>query len=158
MTDAPKITLEEALQKQQGVWYDFDFEKILDPYRESGREGAHREPRTWGRIISWLTDKHKFELETVAAAVLLTCLEMREGKVFEGDGTYGSKGSEFVNHIRNTARVIQRRKIKDGVFMIMGQRIYEQLRPMILEDFRKLSIPWYKRLWRLFLGRSSELT
>jgi len=90
-----------------------DFEELLEPYREGGRSAEHPTRRTIGTITDYLLHKKKYPKEVVGAALLAVFLELKAGKVFEGDGTYGSPGRQFVTYIRHTCDTLNRRRLED---------------------------------------------
>ncbi|NIS69991.1 MAG: hypothetical protein GTO12_13925 [Proteobacteria bacterium] len=138
------MTIEQILERERA--HEFNFEKLLDPYREGGTKDQPM-PRTWGTVVRWLLDKHKFDIETVGAAILLICLEMKGGKTFEGDGSYGSMGHQMVHAIRNTCVQIRERNQAQAVFALMGKKIFGQVEELLAEQIRKQLRPWWKRLF-----------
>jgi len=141
------LSFQEALDKNLGDFADFNFESLLDPYREGGPSKEEPVRRTWGTIIAWLTGKLRFDMEVVGAAILLVAMELKRGREFKGDGTYGSKGRELVNHIKEVCLEITKRNQTDKVFSLMGKKMYQQIEPMIAEKIRKSLKPWWRRLF-----------
>jgi len=138
-----KFSLKELLDQKKVK--EIDFNVLMKPYEEGG---TFEQPvkRTWGTMLSWLINRHKIPVESVAAAILLVALELKSGQEFEGNNTHGSKGDELAQYIRNTAIEIERRKQVDSVYIILGKKIFNQVEPMISESIRKKLKPWWKRL------------
>ncbi len=76
-----------------------DFEELLEPYREGGTQQFPIR-RTMGTIVDYLLNKKKYPKEIVGSAVLGVFLELKAGRRFHGDGTYGSPGRALVSYLR----------------------------------------------------------
>ncbi len=79
---------------------DFEIEKMLKPYMEGGTE-ASPVKRSLKTIASTLIYKNGFSSDIVGAAIFKVFDQMmNKGLVFQGDGTYGSKGRELFSCIK----------------------------------------------------------
>ncbi len=141
-----KLTREEVEERR----YQFDFEKLLDPYREGGTE---KEPvrRTMGTIIDYLLNKKKYPQEVVGAGILAVFMQLKNGKVFPGDGTYGSRGRELVTAIRIACDRLARKKLQADLYGQIAQGRMEEMKTFIsnqmLVTISPLFLtPWYKKL------------
>ena len=144
MTRPSKKNLDQILKEQRAN--EFDFEALIEPYREGGTQ-ALPVRRTWGTVVRWLLDKHKFEPIVAGAAIMLVCLEMKSGKVFQGNGTYGSSGDQFVQYIRRLCLSLREKNQADNVFSIMGKKMFGQMEGMLAEQIKKQLKPWWRRLF-----------
>ncbi len=135
--------VQEAIEEEKK---DFSFEDLIEPYREGGtRENPIR--RTWGTMIQWLMGK-KFDTDVIGAAILLiVCLELKNGRKFEGNGSYGSPGHQLAQYIRGTCVAINQRKQAEKVFAILGQKIFSSAEKIVAAEIRKQLKPWYKRIF-----------
>lgn len=136
-------------QKVEEVYADraaFDFEKLLDPYREGGQVAAPVE-RKLGLIIDWLINKKRYPVEVVGASILIVFWEMFNGKEFAGDGTYGSKGRELDLYLRTTCDKLLQQKLQEKVFAsIAGGRM-----AMVSEFIkREVELKTYPRIKKIF--------
>lgn len=75
-----------------------DFEKLLRPYKEGGRQGNPTE-RTMETMIDYLLNKKQFSMEIAGGGVFLIFAWLNKGGVFKGDGSYGSAGREMISSI-----------------------------------------------------------
>jgi len=89
----PQEILEHAAADQ------IDFEVLLEPYREGGTT-QFPVRRTMGTIVDYLLNKKKYPKEIVGSAILGVFLELKEGRRFHGDGSYGAPGRALVTYIR----------------------------------------------------------
>ena len=92
-----QLTQDELLEHQAAD--QIDFEELLEPYRVGGTKQFPIR-RTMGTIVDYLLNKKKYPKEIVGSAILGVFLELREGKRFEGDGSYGAPGRALVTYIR----------------------------------------------------------
>lgn len=93
MTARRKTAQELAAERE------LNFDTILEPYREGGTK-ENPVTRTVGTIMDYFMNKKKYPPEIVAASVLTVFKEIKDGKEFRGDGTYGSPGREMITYIR----------------------------------------------------------
>lgn len=145
MIEQEKVDFETLMKKREEN--EVDFERLLEPYREGG---TAEQPirRTWGTLITWLSGKLRFTPEIIGAAILLVCLEMKKGKLFNGDGSYGSKGRELAHYLKNTCLAIKETRSADDMFMFIGKKIYtETIAPMMAEKMKKMMKPWWRRIF-----------
>jgi hypothetical protein len=141
-----EINFQEAMERRLQDLADWDFEELLEPYREGG---SAEKPvrRTWGTLISWLHGKYRFEFETIGAAILLVALELKNGRQFEGDGTYGSPGDQLAKYIHAVCATLKQKQMADQVFTLMGRKLYQQVEGDLLKKMRAMTRPWYARIF-----------
>jgi hypothetical protein len=143
-----RVAMHEAMEKFLGpTLADFSFDKAIAPYKEGGPNAQHPVERTWGMVINWLHGKLGFDTETVGAAILLVTLELKNGLVFKGDGSYGSPGNEFDHYLKKVCLRLKERNNEQMVFATMGKKIWTEIEPKITRKIEKRLKPWHKRLF-----------
>ena len=129
----------------------FSFDKLLEPYIEGGQQDQPVK-RSIGTIFDYLINKKKYPLDVAGAALLIVFNELFEGKSFEGDGTYGSKGRELVTYIRIKCDEISQNKLKSQVFENIAGAKMEVLQDLSWEMVRnaipKPMVPIMPGTWR----------
>ena len=131
-----KLTTEEIYAKKE-----FNFEKLLEPYVEGGTENDPVK-RTMGTILDWLIHKKKFPPKIVGAALLLTLIELKNGKVFKGDGSYGSAGRELARSILFLCSEIAQGDIKNAFYKTIAEAKIEETSLLIDKRIGK-ALPWF---------------
>lgn len=142
---------EPAHKSAKEIWDEksaFDFEKLLDPYREGGTPDQPV-ARCMGTIVDFLVNKKRYPVDVAGAAILIVFTEMFRGREFAGDGSYGSKGRELITAIRLACDRLLQNKMQDKVFAsIAGGRM------AMINEFigREVELRTYPR-WRKIFGR-----
>lgn len=143
MADAP-------LKKAEEVWAEksaFDFEKLLDPYREGGtKEQPVR--RCMGTIVDFLVNKKKYPVDVAGAAILIVFTEMFKGKAFNGDGSYGSCGRELITAIRMACDKLLQNKMQDKVFASIAGGRMAMINEFINREVTLKTYPRWKKIAR----------
>ena len=114
---AKKLTTEEILKRKSEF---FDVNKLLEPYKEGGTP-EHPVERTLGTIVDYFINKKRYPIEVAGAGIFYTLLELKNGKVFRGNGNYGSKGVELVTYIRVLCDKINQEKLDAEIFKQIAQ-------------------------------------
>jgi hypothetical protein len=139
---AKTMTPEEIWDKKN----EFNIEKLLDPYREGGTPESPV-TRTTGTIVDYLINKKKYPIDVAGAALLKVLLELHAGKVYNGDGSYGSKGRELVTHLRMTCdefnTVLQKRKMYEW----MAENVFKAVAQWAAEETKHQLKPWWKKMF-----------
>lgn len=138
-----KLTLDEIYTK---VKTDYDIEGFLDPYREGGTE-EHPIERSSGTILDWLINKKRFPPDIAGAGLISTLMEMKQGKQFLGDETYGSKGNELVHYIAVKCDEFNKQKLRVEMFKtiagakleVMDEAVFEMVRNALPAPIRWVS-------------------
>jgi len=136
MSKKVELTKEEIYDKKE-----FNFEKLLEPYVEGGTEGDPVK-RTMGTILDWLIFKKKFPPKIVGAALLLTFIELKNGKVFKGDGSFGSAGRELVRSILMLCSEIAQGDLKGAFYKTIAEAKIEETGLLIDKKIGK-ALPWF---------------
>ena len=136
MSEKVKLTKEEIYAKKE-----FNFEKLLEPYREGGTENAPVK-RTMGTILDWLVFKKKFPPKIVGAALLLTFIELKNGRVFKGDGSYGSAGNELVRSILMLCGELGKGDLKNAFYKTIAEAKIKETGLLIDKKIGK-ALPWF---------------
>lgn len=134
-------------KKTSEIWAEksaFDFEKLLDPYREGGTQNQPVR-RTMGTIIDFLVNKKKYPVDVVGAAILIVFTELFNGKQFSGDGTFGSMGRELVTYIRMTCDKLLQKKKQDEVFAAIAGGRFAYINEFIKRSVQIDTYPWWKK-------------
>lgn len=137
-----QITQEDALNKIKEEW---DFEKLLEPYKESGHVDMPVE-RNWGTIISWLVNTYKFPPDIVGAGIFLVWMKIKRDGHFKGDGKYGSPGREFVHAIRTMCASVMQERVTKKIFSGMAGKIEQQIKSAFVSDFWAM-MPWFIKMF-----------
>jgi hypothetical protein len=135
---AKKLSLDEIYSR---IKADYDIESLLEPYKEGGTEGQPVE-RSSGTILDWLINKKKFSPDIAGAGLVSVLMEMKRGKQFFGDKTYGSKGRELIAYIAHRCDDFNRQRLQGEMYRtiagarleLMDEAIFEMVRaqmPMI---------------------------
>ena len=64
-------------------------------------------------MVNYLINKKKYPIDVAGAAILIVFTEMFNGRVFKGDGSFGSKGRELITSIRITCDRLLQNKMQD---------------------------------------------
>ena len=115
----PQRSQEEIFRKLEEDW---DFEKLIEPYREGGTKDQPVR-RTWGTVIDWLVNKRKFPPDIVGAAIFLVWMKIKRDGPFKGDGTWGSAGNEFVQTLRVVCASLMQEHMSKKIFSGMAGEI-----------------------------------
>jgi len=138
-----KLTDQEILDKIN----EFDFEKLMEPYREGGSKDKPI-ARTMGMIVDWLVNRKKYSVEVAGGAILLTFMRIMKEGHFKGDGTFGSAGNELDQNIRQAADVLNQKTLLAATYKKLAEgRAVEMKRFMLDTTFR--AIPWFVRLFSI---------
>lgn len=144
------------------IWNEkskFNFDALLEPYSEGGTPD-HPVKRSMGTIFDFLINKKKYPLDVAGAALLIVFNELFTGKVFMGDGSYGSKGRELVTYIRMKCDEIAQNKLKLQVFEnIAGARmeVLEELSwEMVRNAVPTIARPLMPGTWRWLRKRKKN--
>ena len=143
---ARMMTEQEVLDKKKSE--EFDFEKLLEPYRQGGTEKTPVR-RTMGTLIDWLVNKKKYPVEVAGGALLIVFTELYKWKAFKGDGTWGSAGNELAQYIRLACDNLLQKQMQDKVYAaIAGGRM------AMINEFiqREVTLKTYPR-WRKIFTR-----
>ena len=147
-----KLTLDEIYSK---VKKDWDIEELIKPYSEGGTKEQPIE-RSSGTVIDWLINKKKFPPDIAGAGLLSVLMEMKRGKVFLGDKTYGSKGREFIHYVAQRCNEFNQNKLQKEMYRtiagakleVMDEAIFEMVRsqmPMILRWMSPGTWRWLRK-------------
>jgi len=141
--ESKQLTREEIEAKR----YQFDFDKLLDPYREGGTENQPVR-RTMGTILDYLLNKKKYSLDIVGAAILSIFIRMNnEGLKFEGDGTYGSPGAQLVTNIRVACDKLVHAKLKGALYEQIARGRMDEMKTFIENQQLVTIAPLVTRAW-----------
>jgi hypothetical protein len=140
-----QLTEKELWEKQQ----EWDFSLMLEPYKEGGTE-THPVERTFGTILDYLLNRKKYSPEVAGAAILLVFMEMRNGKRFLGDGSYGSPGRELITAIRVMCDKLNQRQLQGDMYQRLAEARMEEMKAFIesevlTQTMPEWGTPWYKR-------------
>lgn len=90
-----------------GVGNVFDFDEIIKPYHSAGTK-SNPIKMTMEGLSGALVNTNKIPADIAGAVIFQTCYDIaNNGLDFKGNGTYGSKWSEFFNHIRSECIKLQ---------------------------------------------------
>lgn len=142
-TKEPKQLTREEIEAKR---YQFDFDKLLDPYREGGTENQPVR-RTMGTILDYLLNKKKYPLDVVGAAILTVFMKMNEGLVFSGDGTYGSSGAQLVTSIRIACDKLVHAKLKGALYEQIARGRMDEMKAFIENQQLVTIAPLVTRAW-----------
>lgn len=93
----------------------FDINILLKPYREGGTK-TNPIRRTLETMYDWLLHKKKYPLDVAGAGLFIMFHNLRNGKVYKGDGSYGSPGREMVTNLRFICDGILRKKLRNKYY------------------------------------------
>lgn len=137
----PNLKTDEMVWDEKSV---FDFNELISPYSEGGTKEQPVE-RSIGTIFDYLINKKRYPLDVAGAALLITFNELHNGKVFEGDSTYGSPGRQLVTYIRMKCDQINQLQLKRQVFENIAGARMDVLEELSFEMTRSM-IPWFIRI------------
>lgn len=139
-----KLTEKQVLERLEEEW---DFEKLIEPYREGGTP-QHPVRRTWGTVIDWLVNKRKFPPDIVGAGIFLVWMKIKRDGPFEGDGSYGSAGNEFVQSIRVMCASLMQQHMSKQIFSGMAGEIEKRIKESIKAEIFYL-FPWFIKMFSI---------
>lgn len=119
-----------------------DFNELLEPYKEGGRQGRYVE-RTMDTIIDYLVNKKQFPMEIVGGAVFLVFNWIATGGSFKGDGTYGSPGKELVTSIRLKCVGLQRARQKSATYEVFMDYYAKHMRKYLVPSWKRTLMRWW---------------
>lgn len=123
---------------------EFDFEKLMEPYREGGSEDKPVD-RTLAMCIDWLVNRKKFPVEVVGGAILLTFMRIMKEGHFKGDGSYGSAGDKFDQNLRQAADVLNQKNLLAKTYKALAEGRAVAMKRFIL-DLNFTSWPWFIKM------------
>jgi len=132
-----KLTADEIWAKK-----DFSFSKLLEPYVQGGTE-SQPVKRTIGTIMDWLINKKKYPVDVAGAGLLFLFMDLKGGKMFEGDGSYGSPGRALVTNLRFICDGLLRGKLTN-VF-------YQQIAEGKIKEVSEFAMIAAVDVWPFFL-------
>jgi len=141
---ARMMTEKELYDKKESE--AFDFEKLLDPYRD-GNTKEHPVRRTMGTIVDWLVNKKKYPVEVAGGAILIVFNELYKGKKFSGDGSYGSAGNDLVQYIRQACDKLLQQKMQEKVFAAIAGGRMAMINEFINREVAIKTYPRYKKIF-----------
>ncbi len=133
-----QLNIEEIYSK---IKADYDIESLMSPYLEGGTESQPIE-RSSGTILDWLINKKKFSPEIAGAGFISILMELKQGNHFKGDGSYGSKGHEFVHAIAKRCDEFNKKNLKVEIFKTIAGAKLEVMEEAIFEMVR-FQLPWF---------------
>ena len=145
----PQMTQEEFYKKIEQEW---DFEKLIEPYRHGGPNRANEVRRSWGTIIDWLINRRHFPPEVVGAGIFLTWMQVkRDGHFkpdFNSDGkeVWDSAGNKFVQSIKAMCASVAKQQMSMQIFSGMAGKIEEQIKIAFRGDFWTMT-PWFVKMF-----------
>jgi hypothetical protein len=86
-------------------------------------------------------------MEVVGAAILIIFTEMKNGRKFEGDGTYGSKGAHLVSEIWRTCDHLSRDNQQKQMYQFIAENVFKTIAKWAAEETMRQRKPWYQRLF-----------
>lgn len=122
---------------------EFDFENLLEPYREGGTEDQPVR-RTMGTIVDYLRNKKGYPVEIIGSGLLVIFLQLYNGRQYKGDGSYGSKGRELVTAIRMECDRLNQNKISQDMYQWMGENVFQYIARQAALEVQ----PWYSKIFR----------
>ena len=123
-----------------------DFNELLKPYKEGGREDNPTE-RTIGTIMDYLINKKGYPLDIVGASIFSVFFWLDSGNEFKGDGKYGSKGRELVTSIRIKCDVLLRQRLEGETYKAFIEMYAKELRTRITKktsDRKSKFMKWWR--------------
>lgn len=145
MVEMPKMTQEMVLDKLKREW---DFEQLLEPYRDGGPDKLHKVERSWGTIIDWLINRHKFPADVVGAGIFLVWMHIKANGHFNGDGSWGSAGNQFVHAIKTSCASIMQQQMSQQIFSGMAGEIEQKIKMAYQHDLWR-NIPWWVKMFAM---------
>ena len=150
MTEEKKQLTEEEIYAKK----EFNFDKLLDPYRDGGTEN-NPVRRTMGSILDWLIFKKKFHPKIVGAALLLTFIELKNGKVFKGDGSFGSPGKELVRSIMMLCHELSKGEMKNAFYKQIAEAKIKET-GLLLDKRIAKNYPWFLKIFSAVWWRTRK--
>jgi len=120
-----------------------NFEKLLEPYRQGGTE-ENPVKRTMGTIVDYLVNKKGYPLDTVGAAIFTIFFELDTGRVYNGDGSYGSKGRELVTAIRMRCDEYTHEKLAAISNIVFLEQFGEHLKSLMIPKKKRKLMSWWR--------------
>jgi len=123
----------------------FSFEKLLKPYEEGG---SNNNPikRTIGGILDWLIFKRMYPSDIASAGMVLVFIDLHNGKVFKGDGSFGSAGDELDRTIATVCNGLVQHRLKDRMYQELAEeKVAEVCDYFAAESARAL--PWFIKMF-----------
>ena len=124
----------------------FDFELLLEPYREGGTEYSPIR-RTMGTIVDYLLHKKKYPRDVVSTAIFKTFLELQNGLEFKGDGSYGSAGHELIYYIRTQCDALSYKQITDNDNEWVVRDVINAVAKWTAKETKRRMKPWFVRMF-----------
>jgi hypothetical protein len=149
MSEVRKLTQKEIMGKLEKEW---DFEKLLEPYRKGGPSKDKMIKRTWGTIVDWLINKRKFPPEIVGAAIFLVWMKIKKDGHFKADNgpdgmpIWDSAGNKFVQTLRAMCAGLMQQKSSQEIFSGMAGKIQEEIKTAFRYDYWSM-MPWFVKMW-----------
>ncbi len=137
-----QLTEKEVFEK---IAAEYDFEKILIPYKEGGTKD-HPVERTWGMVVSWLHDKKRFPLDVIGAAIMLTVDRIKKEGHFKGTGKYGGDGRVFDHNLLATCDLIQKQRVVDLTYKAIVESRAPHMQLFVTRQVFSL-LPWWVKMW-----------
>jgi hypothetical protein len=135
-----QLTLQEIYSK---VKEDYDIESLLEPYKEGGTE---RQPveRSSGTLLNWLINKKKFPPDVAGAGLISVLMDLKRGKSFPGDGSYGSKGDQLAQAIAHRCDEFGKERLRLEMFKTIAGAKIEIMEEAMFEMCRS-QLPFFIR-------------
>lgn len=153
-----KLTLNEIYSK---VKKDYDIETLILPYEEGGTESQPVQ-RSSGTILDWLINKKKFPPDIAGAGLISVLMEMKKGRQFLGDKSYGSKGREFIHYVAMRCDEFNKRHLQSEMYRTIAGAKLEVLDEAIFEMVRSQMPAWLRwaspGTWRWLRKKRQEKT
>lgn len=138
-----KITEQEIYDKIN----EFDFDKLMEPYKEGGSED-HPVERTIAMDIDWLINRKKYSIEVAGGALLLTFMRIMKEGPFKGDGTYGSAGNEFDQNLNQAAAVLHKKALLSETYKTLAEGRAVAMKRFMLDTSARFS-PWFVKMFSI---------
>ena len=126
---------------------EFNFDKLMEPYKEGGSEDKPVE-RTIAMDIDWLVNRKKYSVEVAGGALLLTFMRIMKEGHFKGDGTYGSKGHEFDQNLNQAAAVLQKKALLSETYKKLAEGRAVEMKRYMLDTSARFS-PWFVKMFSI---------
>jgi hypothetical protein len=155
---ARNLSLNEIYSK---VKQEYDLESLLQPYKEGGTK-EHPIERSTGTVLDWLINKKKFPPDIAGAGLVASLMDVKQGKSFPGDGSYGSRGHELVHYVAMKCDEFNKTKLSAEMFKTIAGAKIEVMEDVIFERVRAM-LPWWIRLvsigsWRWLRKRRKRVS
>jgi len=120
---------------------DFSFDLLLEPYKEGGTPNEPVE-RNIGTLVDWLINKKKYPEDVAGAALLTLFLDLKRGRVFEGDGSHGSAGRELVKTLRFICDAHLNYKLKNKFYKHTAEKGMKLVSTFVAKESIR-ALPWF---------------